>query len=158
MRHFTISIDVDASPERVWAILSDVERWEEWTQSVRSIRRLDAGPLRVGARMLVRQPMRPPATWEVVGLDEGRRVTLASEGPGIRVYARHGVAVVRGRTRATLSLEFAGFLGALVGRLTRGIHERHLALEARGIKMRGESPYRLAPPMASTLFTAASAG
>ena len=42
-----------ATPERIWAILADVERWREWTPTVLSIEPLTAGGLRMGAKYRV---------------------------------------------------------------------------------------------------------
>ena len=88
---FDISVDIAASPEVVWAVMSDAERWHEWTESVRGIRLLDKGPLRVGSRALIRQPRFPPAVWKVVELDPGRSFTWKTGSPGMRVYGRHSV-------------------------------------------------------------------
>lgn len=139
MRHFAISTDITAPPATVWAVMRDVERWHEWTASVRSIRLLDAKPLSVGVRALIRQPRLPPAMWKVVALDDGKSFTWVTWSPGLSVVARHGVEPTSAGTRATLSLEFNGLFGGFWGWLTGGMTSRYLAMEAAGLKRRSES-------------------
>ncbi len=138
MTQFSISVEIQASPDRVWGVLYDIERWPEWTPTVTSIQRVDRGPLAVGSRARIRQPKLPPAEWQVTELEEGRSFTWVSRSPGVRVTARHGVEANQGGSQATLSLQFAGLLGPLVARLTRSLNERYLALEARGLRERSE--------------------
>jgi hypothetical protein len=138
VRDFQISIDVTAPADDVWPVIADVERWHEWTPSVRSIRRLDGGPLSVGSRAIVRQPKLPPAMWKVTALDPGWGFTWKTGMPGAWVHAHHSVVPLAGGSRATLSLGFEGVLGGVLGHLTRGINARYLALEAAGLKRRSE--------------------
>ena len=140
MRQFGITTEIAASPARVWAVMSDVSRWHEWTPSVRAISRLDEGPFEVGSRAIIRQPRFPPALWTVTAIDHDRSFEWRSVGPGIRVVARHSVEPTGPGSRATLSLEYQGLLGGVTGRLTKAITERYLALEARGLKARSEDP------------------
>jgi hypothetical protein len=139
MTAFNISIEIQAPPHVVWAIMSDVERWHEWTASVTSIRRFDRGPLLPGQRVVIRQPKFPPALWRLTSIHEGRSFEWVSRAPGISVFARHSVEGLDGRSRVTLALEFAGLLGPLFGRMTAGINNRYLKLEAEGLKRRAES-------------------
>ena len=113
--HFSISIDIPAPPERVWAVMCDIERWHEWTPSVKQIRQLTRGPLGVGTRALIRQPRLPPALWKVIAIDPGRSFTWTTWSPGLLVTAHHAVEPTDAGSRATLSLEFAGWLGGIMG-------------------------------------------
>lgn len=140
MSQFSISIDIAAPPERVWQVMSDVERWPEWTASVTSVRRLDRGPLAVGSRALIRQPKFPPALWKVTAIEPGRSFTWVSAAPGLRVEGHHAVELADGGSRATLSLDMGGPFGGLLARMTRRITVRYLAFEARGLKARSEDP------------------
>jgi len=139
VRHFRITVDIDAPPGRVWEVMSDVERWHEWTPSIRSVRRLGRGPFAVGSRVVVRQPKFPPAVWKVTDIDAGR-FTWVSRASGLRVIACHSVEPIGGGSRATLSLELRGLFGGVFGWLTRGITERYLAYEASGLRARSQDP------------------
>jgi uncharacterized membrane protein len=135
-RHF---VDIEAPPERVWPIMSDVERWHEWTASIRGIKRWGEGPLAVGQRALVRQPKFPPAMWKVTAVEPGRSFTWESVAPGIHVTGRHRIDPTPGGSRVTLSLTYDGVIGRLMGRWTSGITNRYIAMEAAGLKRRSEA-------------------
>ncbi len=133
------SIDVDAPPERVWAVLVDVERWPEWTESVTSTRPLDAGPLAVGSRVEVSQPRIPTGTYTVTALEPGRAFTWEQRQPGSTVSAHHEcTALPDGGTRVELVVVMGGAVGRLVGRVYRKLTERYLEMEAAGLKARAE--------------------
>jgi len=136
---FRISVDISAPPETVWAVISDAERWHEWTPSVRSIRLLDNGPLAVGTRALIRQPKFPPAVWTITAIEPGWSFTWTSGAPGMRVFAQHSIEPTAAGSRATLSLHYEGAIGRLLARWTRGITNRYLGYEAAGLKARSES-------------------
>lgn len=146
MRHFKTQVDIAAPAPRVYDVMCDVERWHEWTASVRSVRLLGDGTFAVGARAVVRQPGFPPALWEVTALEAGHGFAWVSRAPGLTVIGRHCVlATDGGGSRATLMLDIEGMFGGVWGRLTRGITERYIGFEAAGLKARSENPdYRLA--------------
>ncbi|WP_406830256.1 SRPBCC family protein [Pedococcus sp. KACC 23699] len=133
------TIDITAPVERVWAVLSDVERWSEWTDTVRWVRRLDDGPLRTGSCAKISQPKIPTVDYVVTELEPGTSFTWVSGGAAARTTARHVLEPLPGGgTHVTLSIEQTGWLGSLVGRLYRGITDRYLATEAAGLKARSE--------------------
>ena len=134
MTDFSITVDIAAPPDRVWAVMADVERWPEWTPTVKRIQRLDPGPLVEGSRARIEQPKLPAAIWEVTDLRKGRSFTWVTRSPGVRVIAKHGVEPVGQGTRATLSVAFSGPLGGLIARLTSRLNNRYLALEAQGLR------------------------
>jgi uncharacterized membrane protein len=138
MNDFSTSVDIEAPPDRVWQVLRDVERWPEWTSSVTSVKPVDPGPFDVGTRVVIRQPKLRPARWRVTELHEGAGFTWVNHSPGVHVVARHQIEPTASGSRVRLSLQFTGPLAPLITRLTRGLNERYLALEARGLKARSE--------------------
>jgi uncharacterized membrane protein len=136
---FVRTVGIEAAPERVWEVMSDVEAWPSWTASVTSVRLLQPGPFAVGSRALVRQPRLPVATWRVTELVPGRRFVWVARGPGLRTTGRHEVMPDGDGSLVTLTLDQQGPLGGLVGRLTSNLTERYLGLEAEGLKRRSEA-------------------
>jgi len=139
MTFFQIETEINASVELVWATMRDVERWPEWTSTVKSVRLRTPPPLAVGSRALIRQPKLPPALWRMVELDDSlRSFTWVNSAPGVRVVAKHLVVPVGESSRVTLSLRFEGVLAKLLGFATRKLNTRYLAMEAQGLKSRVE--------------------
>ena len=140
MRQFHTSIQIPAPPARVWDVMSDIDRWHEWTPSITSIRRLGGAPFAVGTRVMIRQPKLPPALWKVIEIEPGRRFTWLSTAPGLRVFGHHGVEPDDGGCLATLGIDIEGPLGGMWGRLSRAITERYIAMEAQGLSARSLDP------------------
>ena len=138
MRVFSTTIDIDAPPERVWAVMSDVERWPEWTPSVSSVRRADDGPFALGSRVRVKQPRLLPADWVVTSVTPGREFTWVTRSVSLEVTGAHAVEPIARGARATLSVRFEGLLAPLITSLTRGLIEKYIAMEAAGLKQRSE--------------------
>ena len=135
----SITVEIDASPERVWEVLTDVERWSEWTETVTSMRRLDDGPLQTGSRAKINQPKIPETEYVVTEFVPGQSFTWVATGPGVTTTARHTLeALPGGGTRVRLAVEQAGLLGVVMGRFYRGMTDRYLANEAAGLKARCE--------------------
>ena len=133
------TIDIAAPPARVWEVLSDVERWPEWTDTVRWVRRLDDGPLRTGTTAKISQPKIPTVDYVVTELVPGTSFTWVSGGGSAVTTARHVLEPLPGGgTRVTLAVDQAGWLGSFVGRFYRGLTDRYLAAEAAGLKRRSE--------------------
>jgi uncharacterized membrane protein len=136
--HASVTIDVDAPPERVWAVMANVEAWPQWTASVSEVTRLDTGRFDVGSRVRIRQPRLPVAVWTVDVLESGRSFTWVTGVPGFRTTATHLVERRRGGSRVILEIDQRGVVGELFGRWTANLTERYLNLEAVGLKRRAE--------------------
>jgi len=110
---FKITVEIPAPSPLVWSVLADVERWPEWTASITRVKRLSLGPFQVGSRVRIHQPKLPPAFWCVAELNPAASFTWVSRAPGMRVTARHKAEEISVRTRVTLSIHYAGWLGTL---------------------------------------------
>jgi carbon monoxide dehydrogenase subunit G len=139
----TRTIAIAAPPAAVWAVMSDVERWHEWTPTVTSVRLLDAGPLAVGTRARIVQPKLPTLVWRVTEVEPGRSFRWETRGFGGGAVAWHEVADDgRGGTVATLGIEQTGWLNALLARWIRPLTERYVTTEAEGLRRRSEAAAR----------------
>lgn len=134
------AIEIDADQERVWEVMTDVERWPEWTASVERAERLDDGPLRVGSRARLKQPRFPPVVWDVTELEPGQSFAWTAKSPGVTSVGRHrAVPRTGGGVTVTLSLEQSGPLAPLLALFTAKLTRRYVDTEARGLKRRCET-------------------
>jgi uncharacterized membrane protein len=133
------TVVIAAPPERVWNLISDVERWPERIPTVDSVERLDTGPLAVGSRTLLRQPRLPSAVWTVTELTDGSSYTWESSSPGVIVTAAHDVEQHPDGSRLTLALTVSGPLAGIGWLMTRSLTRRYVETEAASIKAAAET-------------------
>jgi len=134
-----VAVNIDAPPEKIFALLCDVERWPEWTPTMTSVQRLDQGPLTVGSSAQIRQPKLRPAIWKVTELEDKRNFTWVARSPGLRMKAGHLVERQGAGSRVQLSFELSGLMARVVSRLYGGLIEQYVTTESQKLKARSES-------------------
>ena len=136
---FRIEVDIAAPPETVWALMSDVERWHEWTASIRRVRLFRARPLAIGSLALVQQPRLLPALWKVTAVEPGRRFVWETTAPGMHITGEHEVEPAAGGAHATLRIRYGGAIGRWLADRIRDLTCQYMEYEATGLKQRSES-------------------
>ena len=139
MRTFETTIDIAAPPARVWAVMSDIERWHEWTASITRVERLDDGPIDVGSRARVKQPKLAGSVFEVTAVAPERGFDWVTKSPGLQGLGRHLIEPRGDGSRVTLAVTFSGPLAGLVAMFFGGLTDRYIRMEAEGLKRRTES-------------------
>jgi uncharacterized membrane protein len=124
----TASIEIDAPPERVYDLVLDPTRLDEWVTIHRRVNSRDAGPPREGFEMDQTLHLRGAnfkVRWKLTEADRPDRATWEGRGPA-HSYARTSYllkSVDEGRTRFEYENEFkapGGFLGAAASRMLIG--------------------------------------
>lgn len=139
MAVFETSIDIAASPERVWQVMSDVERWPQWTRSMSRVERLDPAPLGVGSRVRVKQPRLATALFEITAWNPTHSFDWVTRNPMVTALAKHHIARTASGVRLTLSVTFTGPLAGVIAWLYGPLTERYVRMEAEGFKRQTES-------------------
>jgi uncharacterized protein YndB with AHSA1/START domain len=130
-------VHIEAPPERVWHVMTDIERWPEWTPSTLAVKRLDDGPLRIGSSAELELRGAPKAVWVVSELEEGRWFRWDSRAMP-SVSAGHLVEPAGNSADVTLSIEPRGVLGTLLAPLIVRMSRKNVEAEAEGLKRRCE--------------------
>ena len=107
------SIEIDRTPEDVFAYLDDVERHGEWQEQIVTVEPQDDGPLRVGSR--VKETRRVPGgdrtmTYEVTEHKPPRQSSFrVLDGP-IRADGTISIEPIGdgSRSRLTITIDFTG--------------------------------------------------
>lgn len=137
--HIEERIDIAAPAERVWAVMSDVERWPTWTPTVASLDVLGPRPFSVGSRARIRQPRLPTAVWTVTLLEPPRYFEWRNRSPGILSVAGHRVEPTgAGTSRVTLTFGWSGWLAPVIRLVYGKLGRQYVRTEAESLKRRCE--------------------
>ena len=135
-------IDVDATPERVWAVLTDFDRYDEWNPFMRVVGRANEG-----ARLDVE--LRPPGGRAVrfrptvTHAERGRELRWLGHLYVVGLYdGEHRFTLEPldgGRTRFVHAESFGGVLAGIVNRVVGESTERGFRAMNEALKARVES-------------------
>jgi uncharacterized membrane protein len=137
---FEQSIDIDATQQRVWDVLSDLEAWPQRIETVDVVELLTPTPVGEGSRVRLKQPRLPEGTWDVTVWDAPSYFEWRQKSGGVTNVAGHRVeALEEGRSRLTLTLDMRGLLVPIVALFYKGLTNRYMTMEAQGMKRAAES-------------------
>ncbi|MBC5809679.1 MAG: SRPBCC family protein [Candidatus Eremiobacteraeota bacterium] len=116
------SQDVAAVPELAFAAICEVEKWPNWLSFLKTARRLDAGPLRLGSEVAIRSAI-PGAEEELYEVDTFLDGYILSLVGAYSVRRRFDFRIERKSDRSKLVVKldypsYGGVIGALVDRMT----------------------------------------
>ena len=139
------SIEIDRSPEDVFAYLDDLARHSEWQSQLVSVTVETDGPTRVGTRAtdVRRVPGgKQSVTYEITEHDPPRRAAFRGLNGPVRPVGTVTVEPVgEGRSKVTLELDLQGhgLLGLIVGPLARSQARKQVPEDQKQLKERLES-------------------
>ena len=117
------SVEVPGSPDRVFALLTDLERLPEWATIVVDTRDVSDHPLRAGSTF--RQTVRVlgqeiDSDWKVVALEHPELVSYEATGAGgARLTMTQRLSAADGDTRVDLEIDYelpGGLIGTAIDR------------------------------------------
>ena len=137
---FEKTIEIDASQQRVWDVLSDLEAWPQRIETVDVVELLTPAPITKGSQVRLQQPKLPEGIWDITVWDAPSYFEWTRKTTGITTVAGHRVeALGEGRARLTLTLDMRGFLIPVIALFYKGLTNRYINLEAEGMKRAAET-------------------
>ena len=116
---FSASVEINATPEKAWALLNNVEEWPRWIPSLKKIEKVSKGPLGVGSRVLVvaRSLITVNLLMTITEFVPGRRVVMQGKVLGVKMTRYYELEPVgQDKAKLTAGGEVSGILSFLVRR------------------------------------------
>ena len=116
---FESSIDINATTEKVWALIDKLEEWPQWMPSIKKIERLSKEPLTVGSQLAVTAEVSGLTVRLVMTITEfipERNVVIQGKALGTNLTRFYTLEPVNGQTRVTIGGDVSGALAWLARR------------------------------------------
>lgn len=108
------SVTTTATPEQVWALYADVQRWLEWDSGLEAVT-LD-GPFQSGSTGTMKVQGQPPLSWSLLEVDQNTWFTDVTEIPGVATLTfGHRIQPLPTGARVTHEVRIEGPAAAQLG-------------------------------------------
>ena len=122
-KHFWHSSTTDASPDKIWAVWTDVEQWHTWDKGLQSAEM--SGPFAFKAKGTITSLEGRKSKFKVVEYEEGKSYTFKTALPLGGLYVKRYLEVKDGQTHFTHEVWFKG--------LTAGIFAKNFGPQFREV-------------------------
>ena len=149
MEALRISRDIEAPPEQVWKVLTDLEGSPEVISGITSVELLDSGTdFGVGTTWRETRVMfgrEATEVMEIVAVDEGSSYVAEANGRGARYRTTLSVSEAEGGSRLTMTFDaqptglVSKFFGATLGKLFAGATRKAIEKDLEDIAAAAEA-------------------
>ena len=137
---FEKSIDINASPQRVWEVLTGFEAWPQRIGTVDTVKVLTAPPIDTGTQVQLKQQRLPDGIWDINVWNVPLYFEWTQKQGGVTSVAGHRVEALGERgARLTLTFDMSGLLVPLIGLFYKKLTTEYLDREAEDIRRAAES-------------------
>ena len=116
---FSASVEIDATAEKAWALLKDVEEWPKWIPSLKKIEKVSGEPLGKGSQVLVvaKSAITVNLLMTITEFIPGRRVVMEGKVLGVKMTRYYELEpIAKNKGKLTAGGEVSGLLAFLVRR------------------------------------------
>jgi uncharacterized membrane protein len=138
MARWETSIEIDAPAEQVWAVMSDVERWPKWTESIVSVNEVTS-EFGMDGSAVVEAKGAPKSRWTVTRWEPSRGFDWATKAMGATTVGGHWIEGRGNECSVTLSIEVKSPLAAILRPFLSRRIVGNMRMEAEGLKRGAES-------------------
>jgi hypothetical protein len=136
---FEAGVNIEATPEAIWAIVADPETWTNWTDAVHEVKRLSGEPLGVGSRLriTVTAILTFRLYMTITEFVPGQLIAMEGKALFSKMTRYYILKPQNGRTRAIIGGESSGPLAPLTW--LAGQAKSKEIVQALKIKIEGQS-------------------
>lgn len=116
---FESSIDVNAPPDKVWALIDKLEQWPLWMPSIKKIERISEGPLTVGSQLSVIakvSSLTVKLSMTIIKFVPEQTVVMQGKAWGTNLTRFYILEPLDGKTKVTIGGDVSGALAWLARR------------------------------------------
>jgi carbon monoxide dehydrogenase subunit G len=116
---FSASAEIDATPEKAWAVAKNIEEWPRWIPSLKKMEKVSGEPLGKGSQVLVvAKSLITVNLWmTITEFVAGRRVVMEGKVLGVKMTRYYTLEPVgQDKAKLTAGGEVSGLLAFLVRR------------------------------------------
>jgi carbon monoxide dehydrogenase subunit G len=115
---FSSSVVINATPEKVFALVDNLEEWPQWIPSIKRIEKLSDGPLKEGSqiRVTAKSVVTVKLLMTITEFVPGQRGVMQGKVLGVRMTRYYTFESVEGGTKLTAGGEVSGILALFIRR------------------------------------------